>query len=134
MVVIFIILWLFGKKLQKNRANQKKIFKKQKIIIFSFKLYPFIPKENKSKYLDELYNYSSSIDNIFNKFIEYFKKNWENSFFLDFDILPNGDILNRTNYVVESFHNKINKAVEFKLVPGNRPLFGFFASNDFCIS
>ena len=32
---------------------------------------------------------------------------------MDFDILSNGDILNRTNNVVESFHNKINKAIEF---------------------
>ena len=103
-------LW---KKARKIGITTKNYLDKTKIIIFACKLYAFIPKNNKKKYIEDLYKYCSSIGNIYNKFIKYFKKNWESSFFLDFDILPNGDVFNWTNNVIESFHHKLNNAIEF---------------------
>lgn len=44
---------------------------------------------------------------------KYFKNNWESSKFLDFDEISNGEIVNRTNNIVESFNHKLNSIVEY---------------------
>ena len=75
------------KKARKIGITTKNYLDKTKIIIFAYKLYPFIPKKNKKLYIKDIYKYSSSLDNIYNKFIKYFQKNWEGSLFLDFDML-----------------------------------------------
>ena len=84
-----------------------------KILIFSLKIYPFIRKNNKEKYIKEIYEHYLVNDKIYKSFINYFKHNWENSEFLSFDTLPNGTIYNRTNNYVEAFHHKINNIIEY---------------------
>ena len=83
-------------------------------IVFCIKIYPFILKDKKDFYINEVYDFAKSIDKSYNSFIKYFKKNWENSKFLEFDILGNGDIYNRTNNMIESFHHKLNNVIEYK--------------------
>ena len=45
--------------------------------------------------------------------IKYFKTNWENSQFLDFEVLSDGTINRRINNIVEAFHHKINNAIGY---------------------
>ena len=103
-------LW---KKIRSFGLTKKHLLKYTKIIIFACKLYPFVLKENKKNYISGLYEYASNIDNKYNKFIEYFKNNWQSSEFLDFDQISNGEIINRTNNIVESFNHKLNSIVEY---------------------
>ena len=103
-------LW---KKARSFGLTNKKLLKNTKIIIFACKIYPFILKENKKKYIAEIYQYATNIDNKYNKFIEYFKNSLEYSEFLDFEQLSNGEIINRTNNIVECFNHKLNSIVEY---------------------
>ena len=98
-------------KVQKFRFNQKKLLNHSKIIIFSLKIFPFIIKEKKNLYIKEIYDYALTIDKNYACFVDYFKKNWEGSEFLDFDVLPNGYISKRTNNIIETFHHKLNNAI-----------------------
>ena len=100
------------KKMRNQGLAQKKLIENAKIIVFACKIYPFILKDKRSNYIEDLYNYALSVDTKFNKFISYFKKRWEKSPFLNFEFLTNGDIINRTNNLVEAFHHKLNAAIE----------------------
>ena len=101
------------KKLRNFGLTKKSNIDKTKIIAFALKLYPFILKEKKSIFINEIYEYALNIDNKYKSFIKYFKKNWEKSEFLNFDVLSNGEISNRTNNIVESFHHKLNAHIEY---------------------
>ena len=90
----------------------RKFLENTKLIVFALKLYPFILKKNKEKYINEVYEYATSVSNDYKSFIKYFKKYWANSNFINFDLISNGDIINRTNNYVESFHNKLNSTIE----------------------
>ena len=103
-------LW---QKARNLNLTKKKFLENTKLLIFSLKIYPFILSDKKDNYIKEIYEFSNSLDNAYKKFIKYFKKNWENSKFLEFDLLPNGDIFNRTNNLVESFHHKLNNSIEY---------------------
>ena len=103
-------LW---KKMRNLGFTKKKSLNNTKIIIFACKLFPFILKENKNKYINELYDYANKIDCNYSKFIKYFHKNWEYSDFLNFDQLNNGEIMNRTNNIIESFHHRLNSIIEY---------------------
>ena len=83
------------------------------MLVFCLKIYPFILKDKKDFFINEVYDFAKSIDKSYNSFIKYFKKNWENCKFLEFDILANGDIYNRTNNLIESFHHKLNNVIEY---------------------
>ena len=102
-------LWKKAKILGLTKFN---LLKNTKIIIFGMKIYPFILQKNKEIFIKEIYDYANSIDNSYKNFTNYFKKNWEFSNFLNFDVITNGEIANRTNNYVESFHNKLNRIVE----------------------
>ena len=101
-------LWKKAKKLGLTKLS---FLKNTKIIIFGFKIYPFILTKNKDAYINEIYDYAKTLGGQYKSFIKYFKKNWQTSNFLNFDIIPNGEIYNRTNNYVESFHNKLNTTI-----------------------
>jgi hypothetical protein len=103
----------FGKKLVIWGLPKKNLIENTKIIVFSFKLYPFILMKNKKNFIKGVYEYATSCDLQYKTFINYFKKNWENSSFLNFDIMPNGVLQYRTNNLIEAFHHKINNLVEY---------------------
>jgi hypothetical protein len=102
-------LW---KKSKKLGLTKSKFLKNTKIIVFTCKIYPFILEENKSSFINSLYEYANSLGGEFKNFIKYFKKNWEKSNFLNFDVISKGDYINRTNNFAESFHNKLNSIIE----------------------
>ena len=83
------------------------------MLVFSLKIYPFILKVKKDFFINEIYDFAQSVDKSYNSFIKYFKKSWENSKFLEFDILPNGNIYNRINNLIKSFHHKLNNVIEY---------------------
>jgi hypothetical protein len=64
-------LW---KKCRNLGLTKKKLLNHSKIIIFSLKIYPFIIKKNKDKYIKEIYDYALSIDKNYKSFVDYFKK------------------------------------------------------------
>lgn len=92
------------KKARKLHLTRREFLRDTKLIIFAMKLYPLILSQNKLKYITNVYNYASNSNKDFKKLNRYFKKNWEKSPFLCFDTLPNGEIWNRTNNFIESFH------------------------------
>ena len=73
-------------KIRNFGLTKKQNIDKSKIIVFALKLYPFILKEKKSNFIEEIYEYALKIDNKYKFFIKYFKKNWEKSEFLRFTV------------------------------------------------
>ena len=92
------------------RFTKRKLLNNTKIIIFACKLFPFVLKENKNKFINELNDYANKIDS---KFIKYFHKNWEYSDFLNCDQINKGEIINRTNNIIELFHHRLNSIIEY---------------------
>jgi hypothetical protein len=68
---------------------------------------------NKINFINGEYDYFSKKEKAYQRYIKYFKNNWENLPFLNFEILSNGIIYNRTNNLVEAFHHKLNNAVGY---------------------
>ena len=91
--------------------TKSKLIKNTKILVFACKIYPLILEDNKSSFIESLYEFGNSLGGEYKNYIKYFKKNWEKSNFLNFDLITNGDITNRTNNFAESFHNKLNSVI-----------------------
>ena len=51
------------------------------MLVLCLKIYPFILKDKKAFFINEVYDFEKSIDKSYNSFIKYLKKNWENSKF-----------------------------------------------------
>lgn len=105
----------FWKKARKLGLTKAKLLNNTKLLIFSFKISPFILNKKKPDFVKEIYNYFLSIEKDYKTFIKYFHTNWENSQFLDFEVLSDGTINNRTNNIFEAFHHKINSAIGYSL-------------------
>lgn len=105
-------LWQKSKKLDLTKSKH---IKTTKILVFASKLYPLILDDNKNTYINNLYEYANSLGGEYNNFVKYFKKNWENSNFLNFDHLTTGEIINRNNNYCESFHNKLNNSIDMPI-------------------
>ena len=101
-------LW---KKVRKLGLTKSKYIDSTKIIVFALKIYPFILDKNKEKYMNEIFEYAKSKSKDYNSFIKYYIKNWSQSNFLKFDLINNGEIINRTNNYFESFHHKLNQTI-----------------------
>ena len=101
-------LW---KKSRKLGLTKKKFINNTKIILFAFKIYPFILKNQKKDFILGVYDFAIKHGKDYKYLIKYFKKNWESSDFLNFDVLTNGIIYNRTNNIIECFHNILNKLI-----------------------
>ena len=76
-------LWI---KAKKYKLCKKALFKETIILIFSFKIYPYIPKDQRDDYINQIENNFKSKPN-FERLIIYFKKNWAKTNFLDFHLL-----------------------------------------------
>ena len=103
-------LW---KKARKLGLTKSKLLSNTKLLIFSIKIYPFILNKKKQDFVKEIYDYFLSTKKDYKTFIKYFQTNWENSQFLDFEVLSDGTINNRTDNIVEAFHHKINNAIGY---------------------
>lgn len=100
-------------KARKLGLTKAKLLNNIKLLIFSFKIYPFILNKKKQNFVNEIYNYFLSMEKDYKTFIKYFQTNWEISKFLDFEVLSDGTINNRTNNMVEAVHHKINNAIGY---------------------
>ena len=96
----------YGKRLKKYGICRKKLLKETIVLIFSFKIYQYIPRKDKKVFLQEIENIYKN-KNEYTKFIEYFKKNWAHSDFLDFEDLDNWKIKDRMNNICEVFHRNL---------------------------
>ena len=80
-----------------------------------FKIYPFLKSDDKIKLLESITLYINKIkeNKKYKLFLKYFKKNWEDSNFIDFESIGDENIKHRTNNQAEIFHRLINQTIEF---------------------
>ena len=69
------------KKAKTLGVRKLSLLKSTKIIIFGFKIFPFILKKIKKSYIDDIYDYANSFNGQYKCFIKYYKKNLESSNF-----------------------------------------------------
>ena len=100
-------LW---KKAKKEGLTRKYLKMDTFVLIFSFKLYQFIPEKEKKDYLKSIIK-AFSEKKEYNKYFRYFIKNWSKSNFLDFENLTQDEILDRTDNTCEIFHKILNDAI-----------------------
>ena len=62
-------LW---QKCKKLGLTKSKYIKTTKILVFASKLYPLILEDNKSTYINNLYEYANSLGGEYKKFVKYF--------------------------------------------------------------
>ena len=116
-------LW---KKAQMLGLVKHKNIKITKIIIMGLKIFPFIKIAKKYDYIKNIEKYiinNNNIDKSIATFINYFKKNWLNSNFLNFAELVEEEIENRTDNIVEGFNHYLNEVVD-----SYHPKLSFFVS------
>ena len=109
-------IWLKAKKFNLCK-NENIIYTKK--ILFALGLIVLIKKENIKKYLKELSEYIKTIpeENDLRKnyeiFLNYFRKKWAKSKYINFEGINSEDWNYRTNDIIESFHTKLSKATEY---------------------
>jgi len=86
--------------------------KNTKLIIFIFKLFPFIYSNIKLNIFNNLENYYNQLEEPYIKFIRYYKKNWLKNTFINFVDLSNQEYFSRTNNYIERFHKSLYDALE----------------------
>ena len=99
--------------MKQYRLTTKNTLDASKIIVFACKIFPFIRKNEKENYINELFDFAKNINIHYEKFNNYFKRAWVKSNFLQFDEICDGEIINRTNNICETFHHKINSSIEY---------------------
>lgn len=97
-------------KAKKQGLFKKEIFKDTYTLIFSLKIYVFIPTEEKKEYLERLKNLYKE-KRQFKSFLYYFEKYWSVNDFLNFEDCDRTDFIARTDNACENFHNNLNKLV-----------------------
>jgi len=101
-----------------NKAKKEGLCKKSKmketyVIIFAFKIFVFIKEKEKDKYLKQIEEfYEEKVE--FKGFIKYFKKNWSECNFLDFERCDQAEILERTDNICELFHKNLNDKIDIR--------------------
>ena len=103
------ILWA---KAKNNGLCTKKYIKNTKVILFIFKLMPFIDIDKRAKLFDKLKEYFSMEDNKYKNLITYYKNNWLENAYNNYAEIGNDEYLNRTNNFLESFHGYMNQKLE----------------------
>ena len=101
-----------------EKAKQLGLFKRDLrkttfIIIFSMKMYPYLPEDEKQNFLGKMEKYAKNINN--NKyfsFFNYFKKVLIKEEFVKFDKLNASEFNKRTNNICEWFHKKLNNIID----------------------
>ena len=83
------------------------------IIIFAFKIFVFIKEKEKDKYLKQIEEFYKEKEE-FKGFIKYFKKNWSECNFLDFERCEQAEILERTDNICELFHKNLNDKIDIR--------------------
>ena len=80
------------------------------ILIFSFKVFQYIPRTEKKNYFKEIETLYKD-KNDYTKFIKYFEKNWFNNKFLDFEFSNKETNRDRTNNVCENYHRNLKNII-----------------------
>ena len=91
---------------KKYKLCKKALLKETIILIFSFKIYSFIPKDKRDEYINQIEN-NFKYKRGFEKLIIYFKKNWAKTKFLDFQYIDNKTTIERTNNTCKVFHRNL---------------------------
>ena len=102
-------------KLLWNKARNLGLCKKDnlkitKILIFIFKLFPFILYDERIDIFKKIEEYY--IDEKYKKFINYYKKNWLNNRYINYTELSNDEYVLRTNNYIERFHGLMNQSLD----------------------
>ena len=74
------------------------------------KIFQFIPQNEKENFFNDILNIYSKKDE-YKLFLKYFKKNWCKCNFLNFEILDNELIKERTDNYSEIFNKNLNKLI-----------------------
>ena len=106
-------------KLLWNKAKSfglctKNKIKNTKILVFIFKLFPFIAIDERICIFNKLEEYYGEDENRNNykKYTNYYKKHWLNNKYINFIDLDNNEYLQRTNNYIESYHHNLNMNLE----------------------
>ena len=84
--------------------------KMTKILIFIFKLFPFIFADNRTEIFKKIKEYY--VNDKYKKLLAYYEKNWINSNYINYVDLAQEEYLMRTNNYLERFHGLLNQSLE----------------------
>ena len=102
-------LWSYAKK---HSLCKKNILNKTQLIIFCFKIYPYILEEEKKEFLSKIKNHFENVNQKFKNFFDYFIKNWQNNNLLNFHYFSQEKYNFRTNNYLERYHLLLNEIIE----------------------
>jgi hypothetical protein len=86
--------------------------KNTKILIFIFKLMPFLLKDNKEDLFDKLEDYYTQNNSNYKKFIKYYKKNLLKNIYINYTEFTNEEYFSRRNNYLERFHKHLFDTLE----------------------
>ena len=69
--------------------TKKKFRKESTLLTFCFKLFPYIHNNYRGEYIEKINNYVKNKDKRFQKFLNYFLKNWFNNKSYNFNRISN---------------------------------------------
>ena len=101
------LLWNKSRNLGLCKKDNLKI---TKILIFIFKLFPFILYDERIDIFKKIEEYY--IDEKYKKFINYYKRNWLNNSYINYTELSNDEYVLRTNNYIERFHGLMNQSLD----------------------
>ena len=103
------LLWKKAKSL--SLCNLKKL-KNTKIFLFILKIILFMEMDKRGELFDKIEIYFGSDDENYKKLLLYYKKNWLNNPYINYNELSKQEYINRTNNFIESFHSFFNQKLE----------------------
>ena len=91
----------------------KEKIKTTKILLFILKIIPFMPIDEKIEFYEDIKKYYAIENNEnYKKLVNYYEKYWLRNNYINFEILKNEELINRTNNYVESFHHPLNSELD----------------------
>ena len=101
-------LWEKAKRFGLCTKREMKI---TNILIFLFKLMPYINYDDRIELFNKIENFYTDNEK-FKKIIKYYKKTWINNNYLNYEEITQKEYLNRTSNLLEYFHHLLNQQVE----------------------
>ncbi len=103
------LLWGKAKKLG---LCKKEELKNTKILLFVLIIIPFLKVDDKVDVFEKIEELFTNKDNGYRKMVAYFRKNWLNNNYINYNEISEDGYINRTNNYLEWFHGYLNDTLQ----------------------
>lgn len=95
-----------------GKAKKLGLCKKEELLLFVLKIIPFLKVDDKVEVFEKIEELFSNKDNGYGKMVAYFRKNWLNNKYINYNEISEDEYINRTNNYLESFHGHLNDTLQ----------------------